>query len=350
MAERSTYAAAGVDLDAADEAVRRLAPHARSTFRPEVLSDIGAFAALTRLPGGLREPVLVSATDGAGTKTAVATALGRFDTIGVDVVAMCADDVVCLGAEPLLFLDLITVGRVDPGHVEALVAGLADGCRQAGCALVGGEVAEHPGLMSPGEWDIGGFVVGVVERDAIVDGPRSVRPGDRLLGLPSPGLRCNGYSLARRVLGDDPGQLARPAWPGASVTVGDELLRPSLVYTPAVLALCAAVDVHALAHVTGGGLPGNLARVLPPDADAVVRRGSWPVPPIFDEIRRRGGIAHAEMARVFNLGVGMVAVVPSGDVAEAKVVLGAAGHDAVEIGEVTPGHGLVVLAGPEPLA
>jgi len=338
----STYAAAGVDLAGAAEAVRRLAPHARSTFRPEVLSDIGSFGALTRLPEGLTDPVLVSATDGAGTKTAVASALGRFDTIGIDVVAMCADDVVCLGAEPLLFLDLITVGRVDPSHIEALVSGLAAGCRQAGCALVGGEVAEHPGLMDPDDWDVGGFVVGVVERTAVVDGTRLVRPGDHLIGIPSPGLRCNGYSLARRVLGED--RMAEPAWAGATTTVGDELLRPSLVYTPAVLGLVRAVGVHAIAHVTGGGLAANLERVLPPAVDAVVRRGSWPVPPIFGEIQRRGDVSDDEMERVFNMGVGMVVAVDGGDIDLAAAVLAEAGHDAVEIGEVVGGAGRVRLS------
>jgi len=338
----STYAAAGVNLAAADEAVRRLAPHARSTFRPEVLSDIGSFGALTRLPEGLSDPVLVSATDGAGTKTAVATALGRFDTIGIDVVAMCADDVVCLGAEPLLFLDLITVGRVDPSHIEALVSGLADGCRQAGCALVGGEVAEHPGLMAPDDWDLGGFVVGVVERDAVVDGIRSVRPGDRLVGLPSPGLRCNGYSLARSVLGED--RMAEPAWSGATTSVGEELLRPSVVYAPALLGLVRSIGVHAIAHVTGGGLSANLKRVLPATVDAVVRRGSWPVPKIFGEIQRRGAVSVGEMERVFNMGVGMVVAVEGGDVEDAKAVLAGAGHDAVEIGEVVEGTGRVRMA------
>jgi phosphoribosylformylglycinamidine cyclo-ligase len=323
-----TYAAAGVDLAGADEAVRRLAPHARSTFRPEVLSDIGSFGALTRVPAGYDEPVLVSATDGAGTKTLVADAVGRYDTIGIDVVAMCVDDIVCLGAEPLFFLDLITVGRLDGDHIEALVAGLAAGCRQAGCALVGGEIAEHPDALTAEQWDVGGFAVGVVERCAVIDGPRHVTVGDAVVGLASTGLRCNGYSLARRLLLDD------PDW-------HDELLRPSVIYAPAVLDLVGHAEVHAIAHITGGGLPGNLCRVLPADADAVLRRGSWEVPAVFDEIQRRGDVAGDEMAAVFNLGVGMAVVVPAAGADAAVARLAGHGHAASVIGEVVAGTGEV---------
>jgi phosphoribosylformylglycinamidine cyclo-ligase len=217
---------------------------------------------------------MVSATDGAGTKTLVADAVGRYDTIGIDVVAMCVDDIVCLGAEPLFFLDLITVGRLDGDRIEALVSGLAAGCRQAGCALVGGEIAEHPDALAAEQWDVGGFAVGVVERRGVIDGPRHVAVGDAVVGLASTGLRCNGYSLARRLLLDD------PDW-------HEELLRPSVIYAPAVLDLVRNDEVHAVAHITGGGLPGNLCRVLPSDADAVLRRGSWDVPAVFD--RSSGG-------------------------------------------------------------
>ena len=338
----ATYAGAGVDIDAADRAVRLLAPHARSTFRPEVISDIGGFGAAVRVPAGYREPVLVSSTDGAGTKTLVAAAMGRFDTIGVDLVAMCADDIVCLGAEPLFMCDLITTGRVDPVHIEALVAGVAEGCRAAGCALVGGEIAEHPDAMSPGEWDIGGFVVGVVEESGVVDGPRLVASGDRLIGLHSPGLRCNGYSLARRVLGTTPADLARPAWPGAAVTVGDELLRPSVVYTPAVLDLCRTVPVHGIAHITGGGLAGNVVRMLGPAVDAAVDSGSWAEPAVFGELRRRG-VGDEEMRKVFNLGIGMVVAVPADVTAQALDVLDGHGHRPAVIGEVVPGSGTVAV-------
>ncbi len=339
MPER--YAAAGVDLDAAEEAVRRIAPLVRSTRRPEVHGDVGGFGALVAVPRGYREPVLVSSTDGVGTKLAVAELAGRYDTIGIDLVAMCVDDIAVCGAEPLYFLDYVSVGRLIPGVVEAVVAGVADGCRQAGCALVGGEVAEH-GEGHP--LDLAGFAVGVVEADAVLTGA-AVRPGDRLVGVASPGLRSNGYSLARAaLLGPAPvaAQLDGPAWPGADVTLGDELLRPSPIYSPALARLRAAVPVHALAHVTGGGLPGNLPRVLPVDCAAVVTAGAWPVPPIFAEIQRRGDVADDEMARVFNLGVGMVAVMPPDAVPAAVTVLAEHGHDAYELGSVVPGARRVV--------
>jgi phosphoribosylformylglycinamidine cyclo-ligase len=343
-----TYAQAGVSLEAADEAVARLAPHVRSTYRPEVLGDVGGFGGLVAVPAGYRQPVLVSSTDGVGTKLVVAVATGRFDTIGIDLVAMCVDDIAVQGADPLLFLDYIGVGRLDPVVAEQLVAGMAEGCRQAGCALVGGEIAEH-GEGHP--LDLAGFAVGVVERDAVVTGA-AIRPGDRLVALPSPGLRSNGYSLARRVLLERAARpLGAPAWDGAPHTLADELLRPSVLYSPALQRLRAAVEVHGLAHVTGGGLAGNLARVLPSDVDAVVRPGSWPEPRIFGEIREAGDVADHEMARVFNLGVGMVAAVPAEQVTAALEVLSAAlaatpgaEGDPVVIGEVVAGAGRVRTA------
>jgi phosphoribosylformylglycinamidine cyclo-ligase len=333
-----TYEAAGVSLAAADEAVSRLAAHARSTFRPEVLSDIGGFGGVVALPGGYRQPVLVSSTDGVGTKLKVAEAAGRYDTIGIDLVAMCVDDVAVQGADPLFFLDYVGVGRLDPGVVEEMVAGIAEGCRQAGCALVGGEIAEH------GEGhtlDLAGFAVGVAERDGLLSGA-AIEVGDVLVGLPSPGLRSNGYSLARKVLLPRPELLDDPAWDGASHTLADELLRPSVIYAPTMARLRAAVPVRAFAHVTGGGLPGNLVRVLPPGVDAEVRRGSWPVPRVFTEVQRRGEVADDEMARVFNLGIGMVTVVPPGSLADALEVA----PDAHVIGMVVPGRGRVVMVDP----
>lgn len=334
-----TYEAAGVSLRAADEAVARLQRHVRSTYRPEVLGDIGGFGGLVAVPAGYDEPVLVSSTDGVGTKLRVAEATGRFDTIGVDLVAMCVDDVAVQGADPLFFLDYLSVGRLDPAVAEAVVAGIAVGCRQAGCALVGGEIAEH----GPGHpLDLAGFCVGVAERARLL--PAGVAVGDLVIGLASPGLRSNGYSLARRVLLERAGlPLDGPAWPGAGHTLADELLRPSVIYAPALAALRRAVPVHAFAHVTGGGLPGNLVRVLPADVDAVVRRGTWPVPPIFAEIQRLGAVSDDEMAAVFNLGVGMVALVPPAAVDPAIRLLGDHGHPAWVIGEVRPGTGRVVL-------
>jgi phosphoribosylformylglycinamidine cyclo-ligase len=340
-----TYAGAGVSIDAGDEAVARIKPLVRSTYRPEVLGDIGGFGGLFDVASlGYRHPVLVSSTDGVGTKALVAAAARRYDTIGLDLVAMCVDDLVCQGAQPLFFLDYISIGVLDPAQVEQLVSGVADGCRRAGCALIGGEMAEHPGVMAPGEFDLVGFSVGVAERDALITGAR-VAPGDVLVGLPSPNLRSNGFSLARRVLFDVAGRaLDDPAWPGATTTVADELLAPSVIYAPAVLDAIGAADVHAVAHITGGGLPGNLRRVLSPGADAVVDTTTWDVPPIFAEIQRLGAVEPDEMRRVFNCGIGMVLVVAAPDADRAREALAAGGHDAVVIGEVVPGEGAVRLS------
>jgi phosphoribosylformylglycinamidine cyclo-ligase len=327
-----TYRGAGVDIAAGEAAVERIKDKVRSTYRPEVLGDIGGFGGLVGLPAGYRDPVLVSSTDGVGTKAMVAQAAGRFDTIGVDLVAMCVDDIVCQGAEPLFFLDYISVGALDPDHVDALVSGIVNGCRQAGCALVGGEMAEHPGAMAPGEFDLVGFTVGVVERDRILVG-EAARSGDVLVGLPSPGLRSNGYSLARRVLFDRAGlALGDELFPGH--TVADELLRPSVIYAPAVLRLLGDVDVRAVAHITGGGLVGNLPRVLPGGVDAELERSAWEVPRVFGEIQRLGAIDDDEMARVFNLGLGMVVFVPPADTGRAITTLRGAGHAAVEVGRL----------------
>ena len=337
-----TYQAAGVDLEAADEAVERIRSHVRSTARPEVLSDVGGFAGLFAIdPARWRAPVLVSTTDGVGTKSEIARLAGCYDTIGVDCVAMSVDDLAVCGAEPLFFLDYISVGRNDPSMIEALVAGVADGCRQAGCALVAGEISEHPGLMEVGHFDLVGFAVGVVERDGRL--PAGVRAGDRVLGVASPGLRSNGYSLARKVLLEHAGRrLDEPAWAGAARTLADELLVPSVIYSPALRSLAAAVEVHAFAHVTGGGIPGNLARVLPEGAGAVVERGRWEEPRIFAEIQAAGGIGDGEMERVFNLGLGMLAVVPAAESARALAELERLGHAAWEVGSVVAGGGVEI--------
>ncbi|HET7654700.1 MAG TPA: phosphoribosylformylglycinamidine cyclo-ligase [Acidimicrobiales bacterium] len=341
---RNTYESAGVSIAAGEEAVERIKSSVRSTFRPEVIGDIGGFGGLFAFAKDrYREPVLVSSTDGVGTKAQVARLTRRFDTIGEDLVAMCVDDIAAQGAEPLFFLDYISIGKLDPDQVEQLVAGVVTGCRHAGCALVGGEMAEHPGVMEPGDFDLVGFTVGVAERNELVTGD-AIRPGDVVIGLPSPGLRSNGYSLARRVLLDIAARpLDAPAWDGAAHSLADELLLPSVIYSPALVALCRAVDVHGMAHVTGGGIPGNLARVLPPGCDAVIRRGAWSVPPIFGEIQRLGDVDDAEMAKVFNLGLGMLTVVPAHDVFQALDLLRGRGHDAVQVGEIVRGGGLVHL-------
>jgi phosphoribosylformylglycinamidine cyclo-ligase len=339
-----TYAGAGVSIDAGEAAVDRIKPLVRATYRPEVIGDLGGFGGLFDIASlGYRHPVLVSTTDGVGTKALVAAAAGRYDTIGLDLVAMCVDDLVCQGAQPLFFLDYVSIGKVDPAQIEQLVGGIAAGCRQAGCALIGGEMAEHPGVMAPGEFDLVGFAVGVAEREALVTGA-AVTPGDVLIGLPSPNLRSNGFSLARRVLFEVAGLgLDDPAWDGATTSVADELLSPSVIYAPAVLDVMRTVEVHAVAHITGGGLAGNLSRVLAPGTDAVVDTSTWEVPRLFGEIQRLGSVATDEMRKVFNLGIGMVLVVPGDQATRACAVLSAQGHRAVVVGEVVAGGGRTVL-------
>jgi phosphoribosylformylglycinamidine cyclo-ligase len=342
----ATYAAAGVDISAGDEVVSRIREVVTSTARREVLGDIGAFAGLFALDTDLYpSPVLVSSTDGVGTKMLVARATGRFDTIGIDLVAMCVDDVVCVGAEPLFLLDYVAVGKLVPDRLEAIVAGIAAGCRVAGCALVGGETAEHPDAMGPDDVDLAGFAVGVVDRGNEL-GSLRVSAGDVLVGLPSPGIRSNGFTLARHVLLERAGlSLDGPAWTGAGHTLADELLRPSVVYAQAVLAAVRAspAGVHACAHVTGGGIPGNLARVLPRNTDAVLDRGAWEVPQIFNEIARLGRVSDGEMARVFNLGLGMILVVATDAVDTVTSALRATPGvpPAVVVGSVEAGTGSV---------
>jgi phosphoribosylformylglycinamidine cyclo-ligase len=270
---------------------------------------------------------------------AVAVTAGRLDTIGIDLVAMCVDDLVCCGARPLFFLDYQLLGHIDPQQVREVMTGIAAGCRTAGCAILGGELAEHPGLLAPGELDVAGFAVGIVDHHAIIDGPARVTPGDVLIGLPSPGLRSNGYSLARRALLERAGRrLDDPAWPGSGEwTLADELLRPSVIYAPAVLRLLSAgVQVKAIAHITGGGLPGNVPRVLGAGVDAVFERSRWERPRIFDEIQQCG-VDEAEMERVFNLGLGMVLAVPDGLVDPARAALALGGQESAVVGRVVLG-------------
>jgi phosphoribosylformylglycinamidine cyclo-ligase len=347
------YRTAGVDLEAAEEAVERIRAVVASTARPEVVGAIGGFGGFFALdPGRYRQPLLVSTTDGVGTKSEVARMLGRYDTIGLDCVAMSVDDLAVCGAEPLFFLDYVSVGKNDPAMIEAIVTGVADGCRQAGCALVGGEISEHAGVMEPGQFDLVGFAVGVVEADGRL--PSGVRAGDRVVGIASPGLRSNGYTLARKVLIEPRAgnrsqvklpSLDDPAWPGADVSLGDELLRPSVIYSPAMRRLAGDVEVHAFAHVTGGGIAGNLNRVLPNGLGAEIRRGSWPEPRIFSVVAEAGGVDDEEMARVFNLGLGMLAVVPDGEVPSAVASLRSCGHAAYEVGRIIDGSGVAVVGG-----
>jgi phosphoribosylformylglycinamidine cyclo-ligase len=324
----ATYAGAGVDITAGDLAVERM---------KGLVSGIGGFGGqfpldMTRFTN----PVLVASTDGVGTKLMVAQASGRYNTVGIDLVAMCVDDLVCVGAEPLFMLDYIATGKVDPDRVETVVAGVSEGCRLAGCALIGGETAEHPGAMAPDDLDIAGFAVGAVEQGTQL-GPEKVRVGDVVVGLPSPGLRSNGYTLARHVLLELAGlQLGDPAWAGADHSVADELLRPSVIYTPAVLAVRAALGdaLHACAHITGGGIVGNLPRVLPDDLGALLDRSSWVEPQVFAEIQRLGNVEEAEMDRVFNRGLGMALVLPADAADAALAALATAGQPSTVIGSV----------------
>jgi phosphoribosylformylglycinamidine cyclo-ligase len=330
----ASYASAGVDIDAGEQAVDALRPYAEKTGRPEVMGGIGGFAGLFALKASrYTEPVLASSTDGVGTKVAIAQALDKHDTIGLDLVAMVVDDLVVCGAEPLFMQDYIAVGKLVPEQVAAIVKGIADGCQQAGCALLGGETAEHPGLMDEASYDLSGTGVGIVEADAMLR-PDRIRPGDVLLGLGSSGLHSNGYSLARHVLLD----IARLPLEGHveefGHTLGEELLTPTRIYARDCLALIAETGVRMFAHVTGGGLARNLARVLPDGVDAIVERGTWTPAPVFKMIATRGRVERAEMEKTFNMGVGMVAVLPADDVDRALAVLTARHVPAWVLGEV----------------
>jgi phosphoribosylformylglycinamidine cyclo-ligase len=338
-----TYQGSGVDIAAGERAVQMIKEHVRSTFRSEVVGDIGGFGGLFAFDQRhLVDPLLVSSTDGVGTKSLIARLTGNYDTIGIDLVAMSVDDIAVQGAEPLFFLDYISIGKLVPEIVDNIVAGVAHGCRQAGCALLGGEMSEHPDLMEPGEFDLVGFAVGVVERARAL--PGNIRPGDVVIGFASPGLRCNGYSLARKALLQRAGRrLDEPAWRGAHHSLGDELVRPSVIYAPAMRKLRERVEVHGFAHVTGGGIPDNLARVLPAHCDATVRRGAWDEPRIFAEIQAAGDVPAGEMEHVFNLGLGMLAVVSAEDRFATLDAVRSAGHESWVVGEVSEGRGRVTI-------
>jgi phosphoribosylformylglycinamidine cyclo-ligase len=322
-----------VDIRAGDRAVERMA-------LAGLVSGIGGFGGQFPLDmARFTHPVLVASTDGVGTKLMVAAATGRYATVGIDLVAMCVDDLVCVGAQPLFMLDYIACGKVDPDRIETVVAGVSEGCRLAGCSLIGGETAEHPGAMAPDDLDIAGFAVGAVEQGSQL-GPERVEVSDLIIGIPSPGLRSNGYTLARHVLLERAGRgLGDPAWSGASQSLADELLRPSVIYTPAVLAVVGALGdgLHACAHITGGGIVGNLPRVLPEGMGAVLDRSSWVEPPIFGEIQRLGAVEEAEMDRVFNRGVGMALVVRADAADAALTALYDAGNPSTVIGAVVSG-------------
>ncbi len=338
------YKKAGVDIDAGNEFVRRIRPLVRSTFRPEVLTDIGGFGGLFRFdPKRYRDPILVSGTDGVGTKLRIAFLMGRHDTVGIDLVAMCVNDVAVCGAEPLFFLDYLAVGKLAVGKAESINAGIVEGCRQAGCALIGGETAEMPGFYAEGEYDLGGFAVGVVERDQLIDGSR-VRPGDALIGLASTGLHSNGYSLARRVLLDEAKMSLIEPVAGEGGTLGEILLRPTRIYVKTIRALVESGAIHAIAHITGGGLTENIPRVLPKGCRAVITRGSWTQPSIFGLIQSRGRVADEEMFRVFNMGVGLVLAVPPDQADKVMKLAEKQGDRAFRIGVIDKGESGVSYA------
>ena len=355
---RAAYRAAGVDVEAGERAVDLMRDHVASTHRPEVVGGLGGFGGAFGIPAGYLEPLLIASSDGVGTKTAIAGLIGRYDTIGIDLVAMCADDVVCTGAEPLAFLDYIAVGRLDPLAVAELVGGVAAGCREAGCALVGGETAEHPGLMDPSAYDMAGTAIGVVERSRVIDGS-AARVGDAVVGLASSGLHANGYSLVRslltswdldlgepyqsrlrRTLGDEAAADALAAEPQfALATLGEVLLTPTRIYARAILSLRATLvagghDIHGLAHITGGGLPGNVPRALPPELGARLDPDRWTMPSVMRLFGALGGLDELELRSTFNGGLGMIAVVPPTAVPAAIAALGDRGFTGSIVGEV----------------
>ncbi|WP_153502717.1 phosphoribosylformylglycinamidine cyclo-ligase [Cumulibacter manganitolerans] len=330
----STYAAAGVDLEAGDRAVELMKAKVATATRPEVVGGLGGFAGLFQLDvSKWRRPLLASSTDGVGTKVAIARQLDKHDTIGQDLVAMVVDDIVVCGAEPLYLQDYIACGKVVPEKIAAIVGGIADGCRLAGTALVGGETAEHPGLMDPDEYDVAACATGIVEADRVL-GPDRVRAGDRLVALASSGFHSNGYSLVRKVVADAGLDLMSTPQ-DLGTTLGEALLEPTRIYTLPLLELLGQVDVHAMCHVTGGGIPGNLPRVLPDGLGATVDRSTWALPPLFSLITRAGGIDRAEAERAFNVGVGMLVALPAGDADRAVRQLTESGLDAWVCGEIT---------------
>ncbi len=332
----TTYRDAGVDIDAGDEFVDRIKPLVRSTFRPEVLTDLGGFGGLFRLQADrYADPVLVSGTDGVGTKLKIAFLMNRHETVGIDLVAMCVNDIAVSGAEPLFFLDYFATGKLAIGTAEAVLRGIAEGCRQAGCALIGGETAEMPSFYAAGEYDLAGFAVGVVDRPKIIDG-RTIVPGDMVVGLVSTGLHSNGYSLARRVLLDDGGLAVDRRLPELDRSLGEVLLTPTRIYAKQILMLAKEFPIKGIAHITGGGITENLPRVFPEGCAAKIRRRAWPVPPIFQVIQTRGQVERDEMYRVFNMGIGLILIVPR---AAADGVLARAaelGDRGYLIGEIIP--------------
>ncbi|MBI4743324.1 MAG: phosphoribosylformylglycinamidine cyclo-ligase [Actinobacteria bacterium] len=341
MKEKVTYKIAGVDIEAGNRAVELIKNVVRSTFRPEVLTDIGGFSGLFSLDKNkYTNPVLVSSTDGVGTKLKIAQMINKHNTIGIDLVAMCANDIIVQGAEPLFLLDYLAVGKLVPETVAAIVEGIAAGCRKAGCALLGGETAEMPGFYSEDEYDLAGFVVGVVEKDKIIDGSK-IEEGDKILGIASSGLHSNGYSMVRKVLLEDAGINLMDVPLQFETTLSDIVLTPTKIYVRSILDLINNCNVKGLAHITGGGITQNLSRILPDGLDAFVETKLWTIPRIFNLIQELGNVETSEMFTAFNMGIGMIAVVSQSETEKAKQLLEASGEKVYLIGEIRSGEGAV---------
>lgn len=337
-----SYEASGVNLEAGYEVVSRIKKHVASTSRPGVMGNIGAFGGMFDLASlGYKEPVLVSGTDGVGTKLKIAFAVDRHDTIGIDAVAMCVNDVLAQGAEPLFFLDYVAVGKNEPAVVEAIVSGVAEGCRQAGCALIGGETAEMPGMYLPGDYDIAGFTVGAVDRCNLIDGSK-VKTGDVLVGIASSGVHSNGFSLVRKIVKDAGLDLDKKYEETGELTLGEMLLTPTRIYVKPVLEVIRNVDVHGVAHITGGGFDENIPRILREGQGIEVEEGSWEILPVFRMLEKYGKVPHREMFNIFNMGIGMVLAVDEKDAPEAIRILEARGEKASVIGRITDTPGVTI--------
>ncbi|MFQ5579449.1 MAG: phosphoribosylformylglycinamidine cyclo-ligase [Nitrospiria bacterium] len=333
----TTYKGSGVDIEAGDRFVREISPLARSTFRPEVLTGLGGFSGLFGLRAKkYKNPILVSGTDGVGTKLKVAFMANRHDTVGIDLVAMCVNDIIVSGAEPLFFLDYLACGKLLPKKMLAVVKGISEGCRQAGCALLGGETAEMPSFYPKGEYDLAGFAVGVVEKREIIHG-KKIRPKDLLIGLASSGLHSNGYSLVRKVFFEKKGMRIQDRLPDLNQTLGEELLTPTTIYVRAIQKLKQKIKIKGAAHITGGGLTGNIPRALPEGCAALIRRDQWKIPPIFEILKKSGRIDSEMMYSYFNMGIGMVLVVSPGDLDKALPLLKRLRQEAFVIGEIIRG-------------
>jgi phosphoribosylformylglycinamidine cyclo-ligase len=334
------YRTAGVDIDAAEESKRRITAHVLSTLTSGARGEFGGFGGMFRVPTDVPKPVLVASADGVGTKVKVAIEAGRYDTVGHDLVNHCVNDILVQGAAPLFFLDYVAFGALDPHAVEGVVAGVAAGCRENGCALLGGETAEMPGVYTPPDYDLAGFIVGYVDEDAIL-GPQRVREGDVIVGIESSGLHTNGFSLARRIVNDRMKLSVHDRFPGSDASVGDVMLSIHRSYLTVLRPILSTV--HAMAHITGGGIPGNLNRALPPTLDAIVDSASWTVPNLFQQLQQAGGVDRREMFRTFNMGVGMTVICPESGAAEVISSAAARGMHAWRLGVVQRGSGQVVL-------